>query len=240
MRMKWIGGLAAGLALLGAALDAPLAAHAAAQHHRRAVAPPANDTLRRVMDPEMLALDVPAFEKTAGPALQVWPDGRRDYQIDSCAVTALTSGTTVTGLKLALGKACTVDLNRFFVFPFDFPTANAMNLGDFNSRIEGNSKITADCLDACPDGVVAVVHEHFVGSSRLARLQVKLDVTIDDEARRAALARWTSAMHDGGDDYLSAARYQCDARFDPVAFEAFGKIKPSAVTIGYNLPAPKC
>jgi hypothetical protein len=238
--MKRIGGLAAGLALLGAPLGAPLDAHAAAQHHLRAVAPSSNDKLRWVMDPEMLAVDVPAFEKTAGPALRVWPDGRRDYQIDGCALTALTSGTTVTGLTLALGKACTVDLNRFFVFPFDFPTANAMSLGDFNSRIHGNDKATVDCLEACSDGAPTVVHEHFVGSDMLAHLQVTLDVTIDDEARRAALARWTTAMHDGGSDYLSAARYQCDARFDPVAFEAFGKIKPSAVTIGYNLPAPKC
>lgn len=234
--MKRIGGLAAGLALL----SAPLNAHAAAQHHRRAAAPPPNDKLRMVMAPEMLAVEVPAFEKAAGPALKVWPDGRRDYQIDGCALTALTSGTTVTGLKLTLGKACTVDLNGFFVFPFDFPTANAMSLGDFNSRIHGNDKVTVDCLDACPDGAPTIVHEHFVGSDMLARLQVALDVTIDDEARRAALTRWTSAMRDGGAGYLSAARYQCDARFDPVAFEAFGKIKPSAVTIGYNLPAPKC
>ncbi len=236
--MKRIGELMLGIALLAA----PALAEARTTHHRHHhVTPPVQEKLLATMNPDMLALDVPAFEKVAGPALKVWPDGHRDYQIDGCALSVLTAGTTVTGLKLSLSKTCTVDLNEFFIFPFDFPTANTLTLGDFNSRIPGNTKITADCLDACPDGAPTTLHEHFVGSDMLAHLQVELDVTIDDDPRRAALARWTSAMRDGGGaQYVSAARYQCDARFDPAAITAFGKIIPSAVTIGYNLPAPKC
>jgi hypothetical protein len=241
MGMKRIGGLAAGLVLLVAPLAAASAAQATPHHARRPVIPPPKAKLLAVMDPAMLALEIPAFEKVAGPTLKVWPDGRRDYQLDGCAVTALTTGTTVTGLKLALGKACTVDLNKFFVFEFDFPPTNTMTLGDFNRRISSNTKITADCLNACPDGALATLHEHFTGSRWLAQLQVALDVAIDTDPRRAALARWTSAMRDGGGaDYTSAARYQCDARFDPAAVAAFDKITLSAVTIGYNLPAPRC
>jgi hypothetical protein len=240
--MRRIDSVATGLVLATAVLSlfAPGDARAVVRHPRR-TAPPDDTKLLNVMSPAMLSVEVPAFETFTGPALKVWPDGRRDYQVDGCAVSALTTGTTVTGLKLALGKTCTVDLNRFFVFPFDFPTADTMTLGDFDSRITGNNKITADCLDACPDGTTPTLHEHFVGSDLLAHLEVELDVAIDDDARRAALTRWTSAMRDGGGpDYVATARYQCDARFDRAAVAAFDKIKPTAVTIGYRLPAPKC
>lgn len=244
--MRRIGGQAAGvvlgLAWATAALSllAPGDAGAVVRHPHR-TAPPDDAQLVNVMSPAMLSVEVPAFEKFTGPALKVWPDGRRDYQVDGCAVDALTTGTTVTGLRLTLGKTCTVDLNRFFVFPFDFPTADAMTLGDFSRRITSNDKITADCLDACPDGATPTLHEHFVGSDLLAHLEVELDVAIDDAPRRAALARWTSAMRDGGGpDYVAQARYQCDARFDPAAVAAFDKIKPTAVTIGYRLPVPRC
>lgn len=240
--MRRIGGATTGLVLATAVLSllAPGDARAVARHPRQA-APPDDTKLLNVMSPAMLSVEVAAFETFTGPALKVWPDGRRDYQVDGCAVSALTTGTTVTGLKLSLGKTCTVDLNRFFVFPFDFPTASAMTMGDFNNRITGNDKITADCLDTCPDGATPTLHEHFVGSDLLAHLEVELDVAIDDAPRRTALTHWTSAMHDGGGpDYVAGARYQCDARFDRAAVAAFDKIKPTAVAIGYRLPVPKC
>ncbi|MDB5454575.1 MAG: hypothetical protein JWP92_160 [Caulobacter sp.] len=225
-----------------ALVAAPCAAGAApTRHHaRHAPKPPSQDRLRRVLDPGMLSLEAPAFEAVAGPALKVSADGSRDYAIDGCQVTALTSGTTVTGLKLTLGDTCSFDLNKFFLFDYAFPPVNQMTLGDFTKTL-GAGKITADCLDACADGSVATVHDHFVGSIYLARLQIKFDLKIDDDARRAALERWTSAMRAGGGaDYLATARYNCDPRFDPAAEDAFAKLKPSAVTIGYNLKAPKC
>lgn len=217
-----------------AAVGAAVPAASASAAPVVATSPPA--MLDKVFDPEMLDVDVAYFEKTAGVPRRSEGD-RREYRIDNCDVAVALLDGRVRNMRLGLKDGCSVDLNRFLL-DYGIPPANQLTFGSFMRAVGSNVVWYADCLGNCGNAYDPSVYLDWTAP------RANLVYTVQLEGMALGGTDWEGTMErENGNDWVMEGRFNCfdDAlKYREIASKVYAEEKPIAVSIGWDVPVPKC
>lgn len=202
----------------------------------------ASEKIQKIMDPDMLGVDLAYFEQVTGIARKT--DGtRKQYKVDGCEVTIEAGGGTVNGIRVPVTPQCAFDLNKFLPNADPkFGTTGELTFGQFDKSAGDNGEFLADCLSMCGNAADPSVYEFWEGSHADNFLNVTLEVVLVDDAAIAAASQWQAAMTAGkGEDWVMDTKFNCEpATFDAAAHKAFAAVKVSAISIGQAPAKPGC
>lgn len=197
--------------------------------------------LVQVFDPDMINADVAYFEQVTGPARNTYGD-TKIYKVGGCEVTATIAVGSVRSLRINLNPQCTFNINKFLPnFSGKFPPTHALTFGEFDSLTGGNGQFYADCLTLCGNAADPVIYEHWYGSRADRVLEVMLETTQVSGPALSAADTWQSAMSKAeGEDWVVDAKFNCTRKYDAIAHQPFREVTITAITIGYDVQAPRC
>lgn len=231
--------LAAALALAGCSEQAPPSGGAAP----KVVAGP----LQRIFQPEMIGATLPYLEQFSGPPRNISADGlERTYKVDRCEFTAYVAqgaNPSISALRFAIAPGCDGDLSLFLgATPGASSLLSELTFAKFEAMAGFGVNYYADCLSLCGNAADPSVYAYWEGPRSVAFLQVMLEVVLVDDASNAAAEQWRGAMAaQESEDWIIDTRFNCTPeKYGDVARKAFAAVKPTAITLGHGLPAPRC
>ena len=197
--------------------------------------------LAQVFDPEMINADVAYFERVTGPARNTYGD-TKIYKVGGCEVTATVAAGSVRSVRIDLSPKCTFNINKFLPnFSGKFPPTHTLTFGKFDSLTGGNGQFYADCLAQCGNAADPVIYVHWYGSRADLVLEVMLEVVQVSGPALSAADTWQAAMGKAEDeDWIIDAKFNCTRKYDAIAHQAFRDVTITAITIGYDIQAPRC
>lgn len=230
-----------GIILTSAAVLA-LGQGASAQGQR----PAGSNRVPRIMNTDMLQIQVPFLETITGPARRVsprigGPGQEREYRIDGCELTAITTGTQVNAYRLGLSPTCTFEMRRLIP---NFRPAGSANQVTFAMLAQSfGTEFLPSCLMGC--GNAADPAFSIFGESSRADGSIEVLATAiynNDQVAAAAERLSGSARRVMSEDAIIDGRFNCHPRYQELAQQAFSNVRIRQITLGYGLSSepPRC
>jgi hypothetical protein len=198
--------------------------------------------LARALSPDMLRANVAHFEYGVGPPRN--SDGNTHvYPIAGCEVEVTVEEGLIQSITVAIAPPCALDLDAFFPnYARRLPPLNRLTFGDFQSATTRHGRFYADCLMKCGNGYENNTYYFWDGSHADGFREVLLHFNQIDPASETAASRWADAMATGyGIDWVAGGYFNCNVRVqDGLARTAFQDVRPTAITVGYELRVPEC
>lgn len=195
--------------------------------------------LARAFNPDMLGVDMVYFEQITGVARNTYGDVKI-YKIDNCHVTVRFKDGSINSLRMEVSPKCTFNLNDFFpIFSGGFTVPHNLTFGRFNTVTGSIGQYYADCLESCGNAVDPTVYHYWFGGRANGYLQMLLEVNLGfNDAASLAAGTWQDEMiRVMGVNWVKEEGFNCTNGYNAneVANSAFGSIKISGITIGYDL-----
>ncbi len=193
--------------------------------------PTQSSALSTLFKYDTLYTEISWLEATmTGPAKRGSGDLRR-YDIDGCEVEARIEGTSVRSLKLSVSDQCTFNPTAFGLD--GLAPLSTLTFGQFATAV-GKGYFRSTCVVNCGNAVEnGTVSMYYHGPHALNWIGVRLERTLDGDDADSAWAQWAQTMREGsGDEYVSDMDYNCDAKYDDAAHEAFKNVRIDTITIG--------
>ncbi|QIM49585.1 hypothetical protein G9Q38_10560 [Pusillimonas sp. DMV24BSW_D] len=195
--------------------------------------------VKEVFNGEMLGTTQRYFESVAGIPRQSLGENHT-FRVKGCDITATIKGGSVSALHMPLSDTCRADL-RSFIGDYAPAATSKLTFGAFAQTSGGDLRYLANCLTMCGNAYDPSAYAHWEGPRAAGFMQVLLEVVLVEDAAYAAASAWGEHMTKAaGEDYVMDTRFNCEARFDDVAAQAFKNVQVTAVTIGHELSVPGC
>lgn len=202
--------------------------------------------LSRIVNPDMLGVQVAYLESITGPARRVHQAFRaqgqdREYRIGGCEVTALVRGGEVAAYRVPLSRTCTFDLRRFPNVQTPVPVHQA-TFGMIADQFSASRFLPA-CLSGCGNAADPTFGLYGEGSRAQSSIEIVVSATYNNEqVGRAAEALRQSASRLVSDDDITMGRFSCHPQYDRLAQRHFQGVRIHEITIGYRLSpeVPDC
>jgi hypothetical protein len=208
---------------------------------------PKESLFQQVVKPEMIGASLQYLESLTGPARNVSADGNvRTYPLAQCELTAIFGGDKnklVSALRIPISAGCDADVSGFIAEQgAEKLLTSQIDFAKFEAWTAGETSFLADCLSGCGNAFDPSVYQYWQGPRAMDFLEIMIEVPLVGDAVIAAGEKWREAMEKGeGEDWVVDAQFNCQpAKYKDVARLAFAQIRPTAITIGRDLPIPKC
>jgi hypothetical protein len=194
-------------------------------------------TLSQVFTFAMLDAQVPYLEHLVGPAMHVSPGSKgaqlRDYEVQGCHVIATVASKapglrSIQALSLDLSPRCNFDLTAFRLSPLSTRDLTISKVPFWNSL-----DFEADCISLCGNAADPTVD--FIQQSSHASNWVAVIYTItvaSNQSVTASEALRETIQASEGEDYVTNTKFNCNAKYGPLALRLFANIPVNRITIG--------
>ncbi len=203
---------------------------------------PSLAALARALAPDMLRANLAYFEYGVGPPRN--SDGNTHiYPIAGCDVEVRVEEGLIQSISVAITPPCALDLDAFFPnYARRLPPLSRLTFGDLQAATARHGRFYADCLMKCGNGYESSVYYFWSGSHADGFREILLHFNQNSPAAGEAGYRWADAMATGyGIDWVVDGYFNCNVRVqDGLAREAFHDVRPTAISVGFNLKVPEC
>lgn len=200
--------------------------------------------LQELFSFDMLNIRIPFLESRIGVARRVYTlagEQVREYKIDGCDVTAYVQNNNVIGYGLILGgrerwRSAKEDCN-VAIPGTDHLRTNNLTLGKFVSAnglgLAGPKQIfRSACIYMCGNAADPTVELHWEGPHAVGFLNIDLVSIIAYGPSLDAADRWRNLMMKReGQEYVTDARFNCDAKYQQAGLQLFQNVEVYKLTI---------
>lgn len=199
----------------------------------------AQPVIQELFKPDMLGATILYLEQMTGPAKWFDGDSARVYKIGECNVT-IHGKTVIESMTLDVTPQCTFDLAPFLGRQSPLP-AHALTFGQFHEETGGTSDYLSDCLRGCGNAYDPSVYMFYEGPRSNGFIDILVDAKQIGDVTVAATNAWAEVMEkEMGEDWVMENKFNCDKRFNTVAYEQLKNIHISEIAIGSSLFKPGC
>ena len=207
------------------------------------IAAPAS-MLQKVLVPDMLGADLAYFESVTGPARNTFGN-QKVYKMGRCDVTVGVDEGKIRWFEVEIKPACEFNVYAFiFNFRGNPIPINQLTFEKFEAITGDHGEFSATCLMSCGNAADPIVYQHWSGSRADANIEVSIGVALSSDTALAAAGKWEQAMlKNNSEDWVIDGKFNCsDAarRYQPIARAAFKHVKASSISVGYQIPMPRC
>jgi hypothetical protein len=194
--------------------------------------------LASIFQSEMLGAQLRYLETITGPAMHIDRGAGgvqiRDYRVEGCKLRAWVKGGKALGYSLDLAPDCSFELANFL--GNNYPSTKGLTIGRFAAGAFGPAlRVQSSCIDLCPNAADATVDFTFEGPHAVDFVDIVLTVVLADDASVAAAQRWAQTMRaTENSQYVLAARFNCDTKYDAAAVKEFADIPVNRIAVGYE------
>lgn len=192
------------------------------------------DRLARILDPDMLRVQVAYLETVIGPARRVSPNyggvgQHREYRVNGCEVGALARDNEIFAYRLRLTPRCTFDVGRFGV-RLPVPIHRATH-GMLENAL-GASRFLPTCIYSCGNAADPVFSTYNVGPRALGSIEL---IAVSQYNADASATLLRAAERVMPQDDIAMGRFSCHPSYDRLGRAAFRNVVIDEITIGYEL-----
>jgi hypothetical protein len=135
---------------------------------------------------------------------------------------------------MEISQRCQSDLSAFSN-NYKFPRLFGMTFGEFEQPCVSR-QFQASCLYLCGNAADPRVRDFYEGPHAESFVQIIPEVVLLSDAAITASMAWSDAMKKAmGEDYVVNTKFNCDRRFDSLAYRLYAKVPITGIIVGYDI-----